>query len=282
MLTAGMLPVDRSPRAETAVPYRRPNPIIAVWHRTLEELIEHNGAVEVVAVSMKPDDPTPPLRQRVRPFELDRLADDESTDTLVLERPRPTNQHPKPTPVRSRLDIYLYTEQLRLVAPYEVQEVLNYQLNERQRLTVLKLRRVSDIVSAQRRAYFRVDTSAVGFGRVTLNAPGKDGLEAKPVVGHMVNLSAGGVGIMADVPSDQLPDFGDADFDFLVPLPDGGPTIRVAARVRRVQPERQQRTYLGLEFQLDEKDPRDLRVAETLGRITTELQREQLRKRRTA
>ncbi|MEM9752981.1 MAG: PilZ domain-containing protein [Planctomycetota bacterium] len=256
--------------------HARPNPMLTTWHRAVAELIDHNGSLELVEQTTT--EGVPPLRARVRPFE---LTTQEDADTLILERPRPTNEHPKPTPSRSRVDIYVHTEMLRLVAPYEVIEAFNYQLNERQRLTALRLRRVGDVGSAQRRASFRVDTSAAGFDRVTINDGGDSGLGLQPIIGHLLNLSAGGVGVRVERPVDQLSEMKGNAFDFIVGLPDRDTTFTIPARVRRVVKESATKTYLGLEFEF-ENTARHRSVAETLGRLAADLQREQLRRRRTA
>ncbi len=252
--------------------YSRPNPLEAAWYAAIDELIVGNGVLEVVSAD------TPPLHQRVRPFVLERLA---GTDRMIIERPRPTEQHPKSVPFRSRVDIYLHTPQLRLVAAYEVGEAFSHQLNERQRITALHLTRVGGIGSAQRRAYFRVDTSAAGFGNVTLN-PADPELQLKPISGHLLNLSAGGVGIRVDQPVRSLPDLLGKTFDFLVSTPGGADRLAAAVTVRRVNADDRSRTYLGVEFEIDRDDKKQARLADAIAQLTTQLQREQLRKRRTA
>lgn len=251
--------------------------MVATWHRSIQELIENNGAIEIVS---QPDANSglSSLRQRVRPFEL-HVQD--QGDTLILERPRPTNEHPKPTPSRSRVDVYLHTDMLRLVAAYEVIEAFNYQLNERQRVTALRLKRVGDVGSAQRRASFRVDTTTAGFDRITINDAGDSGLELHPIVGHLINLSANGVGVRVDKPASELEDMHGHAFDFIVALPDRDTSFTIPARVRRVVKEAANRTYLGLEFQFEDH-ARHRSIAETLARLAADLQREQLRRRRSA
>ncbi|MEM7575835.1 MAG: PilZ domain-containing protein [Planctomycetota bacterium] len=259
------------------MPHARPNPLLLTWHRAVDELIDHNGTMEI-AWQPEAGSDLPPLRQRVRPFE---LHVQNGSDTLILERPRPTNDHPKPTPSRSRVDVYLHTEMLRLVASYEVIEAFSHQLNERQRLTALRLQRVGDIGSAQRRSSFRVDTSAAGFDRVTINDVGDSGLGLQPILGHLLNLSAGGVGVRVELPADQLEGMRGHAFDFIVSPPQREDAFTIPARVRRIVKEAANRTYVGLEFEFED-NARHRSIAETLARLAADLQREQLRRRRTA
>ncbi|MEM8783618.1 MAG: PilZ domain-containing protein [Planctomycetota bacterium] len=260
--------------------HARPNPLLLTWHRAVDELIDHNGSLEIVSIP-EGDASLPPLRQRVRPF---GLTVHDTTDTLVLERPRPTREHPVPTPSRSRVDVYLHTEMLRLVAAYEVVEAFNHQLNERQRLTALRLTRVGDVASAQRRASFRVDTSAAGFDRVAIHGfdrVGADTPDASPVLGHLLNLSAGGVGVRVDLPVSRLEAMLGHAFDFLITPPQRDAPLTVPARVRRIVKETASRTYLGLQFEFEDTAAHRS-IAETLARLAADLQREQLRRRRSA
>ncbi len=239
-------------------------------------MIDHNGAVTAVVVPDAPDDP-PGVSQRLRPF-----VSEAESGTLVVERFRPTLAVPTPCSVRSRVDIYLTTEQVRLVAAYQVRSIEPYQLNERQRVTVMHLTRVGEAASAQRRASFRVDTAASDFAGVTLNQPGPNGRKLKPISGAMVNLSTGGVGIR--VPADAFrepPEPGEV-FDFILPLGDGQEAIVASVRLCRLQSAKQGTVVLGMEFQLDRNLPEHHRLAEALAHLTADLQREQLRKRRGA
>jgi c-di-GMP-binding flagellar brake protein YcgR len=201
--------------------------------------------------------------------------------TLLIERPRPTEDHPGGVPPRTRVDLYLHTDTLRLVAAHEVLETVNFQLNDRLRVSALRTVRIGDVQSAQRRASFRVDTTAAGFEKITINASGLMQSELRPVSGHLLNLSAGGVGIRIDRPAQELTEFATQPFDIVVTLPENGEMLTVPARGRRLVPESRTRTYLGLEFQF-ESHARHRQISETLARLAADLQRKQLRRRRSA
>ncbi len=247
-----------------------------VWDNTLGEMLDRNGAVEVEVISAPGVSELPP-RQRLRPFGYDR-----DTGTLIVERFRPTKDFPKAIGPRSRVDVYLVTEKVRLVRSYELKEVEPFQLNERQRVTVMRLTRVGEARSAQRRASFRVDTSASDYAEVTLNQPGPDGRQLRPVKAHMVNLSASGVALQISLKAFPEPPRVGHKFDFVLPRNDAHEGLTAPITLRRVQSGPVGTLVLGFEFGLDNTNPKHHHLAESLNRLSTNLQREQLRKRRGA
>lgn len=247
-----------------------------VWNATLSDLIDRNGSVDARVIPEQNTD-APPVRRRLRPFEFDA-----ATGALVLERFRGTTEVPTPCWVGSELDVCLTTERVRLVARHRVAAIEPYALNDRQRVTIMRLTRVGAIASAQRRASFRVETATSDFPAVTLNQPGPDGRKLKPIAGFMVNLSVGGVGVK--VPERR---FRDAPrpgvvFDFTLPAGAGRGVIHAAVRLCRVQSAPPGMLLLGFEFVMDASQPDHLKLSESIARLTTNLQREQLRKRRGA
>ncbi len=248
----------------------------AIWHREINERIERADALEVaiVCVPGRPDPDDPP-QFKVLPYALD--AD---THTLVVERFRVARDEPVTCPVGSRVDVYILSEQMRLVAAHDIADVAPFQLNAERRVMATELRRVGDVTSAQRRASFRVDTTAAGFAKVHINPPGATGMKLKPRSAILVNLSAEGMGLLVEQDAEWIENHENQIFEVHMTLPNGKTDLVVPVRIRRHEPRRGPGAYLGLQFTLNRDTPEDRTVRETLARLTTDLQRDQLRRRR--
>lgn len=262
--------------------------LIHLWDRALHDLIDRNSTVELAAVVSAPagdqGEPVDLPRYKVRP-----LAYDPEQRILTTERARPRPGEPHAIHTHQRVDVYIITDAMRLVAGHDVREIAPYQLNDEKRITAFTLARVGSIQSAQRRSYFRVDTTACAFNEITLNRCGPTGRRLRPIRGRLINLSAGGVGLL--VPMHHFQDEEDSEnentqpechYSVTLDLPNNPSPVSAPVKLRRAHPDKRGDVYLGMALDFDPAIPEHQRTQAALLRLTTDLQREQLRRRRSA
>lgn len=155
----------------------------------------------------------------------------------------------------------------------------------------LRLGPMSQVVSAQRRRFFRVDMAGIDWPLVRIMsrcqgaAPASEDaadLDDCLIRAKLLNLSGGGMGLQVEAADRRVVDLLKGQrYRCLLPLPQWGKPLLINARLVRIQRMRGKMVYLGLRFEFDH-DAQQRHAEDLLVRVTTELQRQQLRGQRTA
>ena len=211
-----------------------------------------------------------------------RLLEVHQDGVVILERPGVSAGAAWVQP-GAWVALYLCHGPSRWSASARVAELTRHALRDRVTVGALRLEPPVEVVSEQRRAHYRVDTSMMDLPPVILrlldehgrvvNADSTPGLEAR-----LMNLSGGGFGLLLNPrhqPARQVMRGRFYQCRIRLPLVHDEP-LTVNARLIHVYPQKGGSVYLGFACQHP-----DQAAAETFARHATELEREVLRRRRT-
>lgn len=265
-----------------------------VWSEIVTRKVERDGWVELCPELAQDDPgPAPAYRARVLWVDADR--------NMGVERP-PFVGVDRQLCVGRKIHVRLSEGGTRLRAGSRIAKVRSHQLNARTRLIALALDPPSEIRSDQRREFYRVSTQSIELGPIEFspvrdfptqrlateqplgdeNTGAAAALNCRLVKGTLVNISGGGVGV--SVPAtrgllDTLPP--SRCYTAELPLPDGKPPLRLTLRLVHMKLHQPGRVYFGM--QIEEPDAnRRAESEERLVRFATTLERQQLRRQRSA
>ncbi|MAE66865.1 MAG: hypothetical protein CMJ18_21620 [Phycisphaeraceae bacterium] len=147
-------------------------------------------------------------------------------------------------------------------------------------LDVVSLNQPYEVQSAQRREFFRVSTAGMKLESAQL-IPAVDRYEqvsgiasAESFTGNVVSVSGGGIAVTGPISLQRQIEQA-TYYECRFALPDGSPPIDCLVRVVRWQALKNDRMFIGCQF-----EPRDPVVVDRICRFTTWIQRKQLRRRR--
>ena len=173
----------------------------------------------------------------------------------------------------------------RWAAKARVGDQVEIKLNARVGVPALRLEPPHELVSHQRRASYRVDTSHLDLPSVTLRLLRDTPKGLRPVKGpaieaRLMNVSAGGIGLLVDSSRPGAENL----FKFRVYrcrlfLPGLDEPVTVEANLVHVLPQKHERVYLGMLCQWSVSEYGQ-RQAELFARTVTALERQTLRHRR--
>lgn len=279
------------------------------WRRSLEQLCERNGSLEI-AVAQHFDDQRAGagsanhLVWRVRLLKLE-------DEGILVEQPSALGQ-----------TIHL-DEGLQLVAVIAIGqnrwmfrtnliEKTRFALNQRMRMTALRLEWPKKVERCQRRSFYRVSTTALNLPNLQLYplldpttvwqaeedsrarvAMGQDALirgdqipDAKPVLpevappfnAKLINIGGGGVGLMAEFEHNSLINRHRLYWMQLTLPPVLMTPFGVQARLAHTHLDSAQNIYLGMQFEFNQSAGYRDFIVDQVCRYVTETQREQLRR----
>lgn len=263
----------------------------AIWLRTLREVAERDGGVDLMPWTGGDIHPGSADRKgrhcRVRLLE---AADD---GHIVVQEPiRPDHQRwVQPGEwllVQLTLNNQRWTGRCRVTAC-----VQTYAINQRRRVAAVQLEAAVEVKSAQRRQSYRAPTATLAPPPLRLwpvlkgePDPGKPADadaahdDGEPVQATLLNISAGGIGASVDPvnqPVQQL--LLSRRYRCRLALPIFGDPITLTVQLVHVAPQRDRTVYLGMKFEFDSASMRH-GFANSLSRFTADLERAALRSRR--
>lgn len=174
------------------------------------------------------------------------------------------------------VDLVLMEKDERLAGRCRIREFVKYQFNESTQVTSLLLAPASKTFRDQRRSFYRVNVAGADLELAELIDISNDqhrAFKARPI-----NLSAGGLGVLASAPEAELRKLRNAtrvkvNADF------GGESVKAEAVVNYIEARESGRLYIGLQF-----DPSSEAHAQALEdqmhQLCTNYQRMQLKRRR--
>ena len=149
----------------------------------------------------------------------------------------------------------------------------------------VRLEPPEELVSLQRRAHYRVDTSQMDLPPVTVRLMHDTPKGLRPVKGpaieaRLMNISAGGVGLLIDPKQEAARNiFKSRQYQCRLHLPGQEDPVIVEACLVHVFPQKRKMLYLGMVCQWS-TSTYGQRQAERFARAVTRLERETLRQRR--
>lgn len=282
------------------------------WHRSLEQLCERNGSLEI-AVARHYDDHMNGtgggdnnLIWRVRLLSL-------SDEGIVIDQPSTLGQTIK-LEKGLKLVAMMVIGQNRWMFRTEILAHIKHDLNERQRITALRLKWPQKVERCQRRAFYRVSTIALSLPKV-LTYPlldpatvweaeedsrarmatahealirGEKLADVRPILPEvgpafettLVNIGGGGVGLLAEPDQNGLINrhrqyWLQLSLPPTIPVPFG-----VQARLAHVHVDSTQHVYMGMQFEFLQSPKYKKFLGDQICKYVTEMQREQLRRHR--
>jgi hypothetical protein len=175
----------------------------------------------------------------------------------------------------------------RLIGYGRVLGVEKYELAGGQRTRALRISRATAVESAQRRRFFRASAGGAVAHPVELYllnpaTDDREPIEPKPLKAWLLNIGGGGVGVTAEHGSTVGPSLRRTTrFLALVKLPGEDQPLQVVLKLVHLQAMHGDTLYLGFEFQFD-RTAEQRRVEDQIVRVTTLLQRQQIRRQRGA
>lgn len=248
------------------------------WYQSLRHLAYRNEPIEVMALNdpdAETEDPTDnPDKCRTR---LLAVKDDES---LVVALPVAAD---KAWDLRqaAAMDVLTINAGQRWIGRCRVLGPVSYQLNEGTKIPALRLGPADHIRSAQRRSFFRAQTTANDIGPVRLElAEPSDEETLEPIEAQALNLSGGGIGLLI-TPSPSINEMLSAARRYLcrLLLPDTTEPLAIQATLVHTENTSDRGLYLGLAFHFD-SDIEQRQIQDQLVRFTTELERQRLQRMR--
>jgi len=175
----------------------------------------------------------------------------------------------------------------RLIGYGKVLGVERYELAGGQRTRALRISRASEVESAQRRRFFRASAGGAVAHPVELflldpAAGDRKPLEPEPIKAWLLNIGGGGVGLTVEHGNALGPSLRRTTrFLASVKLPGEDQPLHVVAKLVHLQAMHGDTLYLGFEFQFDHA-AEQRRVEDQIVRVSTLLQRQQIRRQRGA
>ncbi|MEM1108818.1 MAG: PilZ domain-containing protein [Planctomycetota bacterium] len=249
------------------------NPMmVKAWRATLAELAQHNRPVEVVPVTDGGVE-LPRIRARL-------LSADAGDGSLVVEKPGSLKQAEVLTKGVA-VEVYVITASTRMKARSKVIDVGWFKLNAKTRVTAVRLQPVKGIASAQRRASFRVSTSALGM-TAELRCP-EWPEDRDPFTMRVLDLSDRGVGLSAAMEFEAGQQMEGKIYAVHVPLPGEDESLDLEARLVRVIDKQAEANGVTLGFQFEFADLNEQRrVERIIQQFSAHQQRKQLQRMRGA
>jgi len=200
---------------------------------------------------------------------------------LLLECPTERGIDKPPAPATD-LEIYFRLDDQRYSVTGRHERVVRYAINDRARVAALRVERVSSVQLKQRRNFYRLSVLGLGDIPVYMNFTEA---EAPPgpaimVEGIMLNISAGGLAVRADL-KDSIPLARAEELLVRFILPDVRESFSWRCRVvhqRKVA--RSESRIFGLEFVESRNDRSSNREAERIHQYVIAQQRKKMHRRR--
>lgn len=285
------------------------------WRRTLEQVCQRNGPIEIAIPRSGGEDrrqsdaasstPAVNLIWRVR---LLAMTDDE----LLVEEPSTMGQRIEIQPNVTLVGVISLGQNRWMFRTRSLGRT-HYDLNNERTVTALRLQAPTTVERCQRRAFYRVKTVGLLLPTVDasplLNTGSVIGAETAvrtriemmrngqlagvigeiepilaPEIGptvttRLVNLGGGGAGLVIDAEDSKIFDKHRIFWLTMSLMPHVPAPLSLVARLSHIRMDSEQRRHLGMSFIFDHNRDYQHFVIETLCRCVNDVQREQLRRR---
>lgn len=258
-----------------------------MWYQSLRHLAARNRPVEVTPLVREGESTDSGEAAGGReplvaagPSCQTRVLEVHADDSLTLELPsRPAEAWPLRRAAAA--DVLLVNEGQRWVGRCPLRREVQHPLGDRQRVLAVRLGVATEVRSGQRRNFFRAALTGVEPVVVRLSPVERGGVGSRTVLEtRLLNLSGTGLGLCLDRPR--------ADEPAIVPgrvyqcefaLPGDAVPLRLRAQLIHARPTCEEGIYLGMAFEFASRREQH-RVQEQIVRFTTQLERQQLQRRR--
>lgn len=213
------------------------------WQQDIGRFADASGLVELTALGPADEDTLAPVH-RCRVLYHDGQQ-------LVVARP-PETRTARAFRPGGHLRLVLVSRQQRWTAVVTVHDTIQFRLDEQTMVPALALSCPRAVKAAQRRTFYRVAVAGleldpmqfVHLDDADLAAPARD---ARPLLGRIVNIGAGGIGALVErARALQL-----AHLDIYrlrIALPDAVETLQANGQLLHIRPRRWRHAYAGFRF----------------------------------
>jgi len=240
------------------------------WQTMLTRLAERDAPVELSRRSAEDDAPAIAYRTR--------LFDVTENGGIIVERPAQAVRD-RSFGVGDDIELLLMHNNDRLVATCTIQQVFIHEINEHLRPSCYLLSPGRRPQRDQRRSFFRVNIAAQHLEPAVLRHTPADDQTPVSFNAHMVNLSAGGLGVTLRLSHELLQEIKrtrrfhcQADFG-------EGEVFDLPVRVAHVAAVGEDGLYLGMRFELEDAEEKQA-VEDRLNQVCVRFQREALKRQR--
>ena len=253
-------------------------PIPQAWHDALRSQCEQNGTVEITLLSAL-------SAVGVRTSCRVRLLAVGPDGALEVEQPTLTDDLVGDYAPGTPIQVLVVDKNHRWEGVCALIEATQHQLNETKTVAALRLGPATEVRSAQRRAFFRVNTSGIPIEIAMSSLAGSQsvgdmGSASLDVL--LQNISGGGIGVLVPLSAHTIQSLRQRLYwHCSISLPSIDEPIELKARLVHVHPITVDTALLGLEFE-GNPDEMASKAQDQIVRFNTWVQREQLRRRRGA
>ena len=249
------------------------------WRREVTALCQCSGVAVLTPVACEPS-AWPCTPKQVRLFDI------RADESIVVEQPELEEHTVAQYVLGTLLRLLVVDGDQRLEGVCELVEAYDHSLDDRRTIPALLLGPAQQVQSAQRRAFFRVDTVGVPLVDITMiavSSHGDDDIgDSLLLDATLENISGSGIGVNVPLTTETLESLRRCRYwQCVMYLPTVKEPIELRARVIHINIGKGDTAYLGLAFDGTD-DVGAIRAEDQIVRFSTWLQREQLRRQRRA